>query len=278
MRFLVLFFSLMVISLSAWADDGLSSVVFDRIQKTQTIRCGYVVYPPFIKMDVNTKKLSGLTVETMEAIGRELGYKIEWAEELSISSAFETINMGRYDMFCAPGWVTAPRIKVSIPTTPLYYDGYFAFVRAGDTRFSGGYDTINSESVRVSIQEGAAIQHLVTAYFPKAKVMAQPSLVDPTVQLTDVMTKKADVAFLEMTTFKDFDKLHPGKVQRTSVDPFMVMPAALWVPNKEVRLKMLLDDSILILQSNGTMAAFLEKYGGRKIFSYVRAGHEPTVK
>ncbi len=262
---------------SAYAQE-VKETTYDRVMRTQTIRCGYLVYSPFIKMDVNTKELSGLTVETMEEIGKQLGLKIEWAEELSLSTAFETINMNRYDMLCIPFWMTPPRIKVSQPTVPMYFDGYFAFSRKGDDRFKGGYKSIDDPTVTIAVQEGAAIQHMVPSYFPKSKVIEEMALTNPTQQLMDVMTKKADVAFVEMTTFKDFEKTNPDKVQVTSTTPFMVMPATLWVPRDDIRLKLLLDHEIMILQSSGKMDALLEKYGGRKFFSYVRSPAEPTMQ
>lgn len=260
---------------SARADERSA---YDHVTQTQTIRCAYLVYPPFISMDVNTKKLSGLTVDTMEAIAKELDYKLEWTEEVSMTTAFEAVNLNRFDMLCIPFWLTTPRLKVATPSVPLYYDGYFAFVRKGDKRFASGYTTINNENVKIAIQEGAAIQHILPEYFPKAQVLEEQAITAPTLQLMDVMTKKADVAFVEMTTFKDFEKTNPGQVELALTKPLMVMPATLWVPNGDLRLKTLLDNTITILQSNGTMNKLLDQYGGRKIFSYVRSPYDPVEK
>ena len=213
----------------------------------------------------------------MEEIGKELGYKIEWTEEVSMTTAFEAMESKRFDMACIPFWITPPRVKVAEPTVPLYYDGYFAFIRPENTKFQGSYEKVNSEDVTISIQEGAAIQTMLSKYFPKAKVTEQMALSDPMMQLQDVMTKKADVAFVEMSLYKDFEKIHPGEVKLLSNDPLMVMPAALWLPSGDFRLKALADHSIKTIQYNGTMDKLLDKYGGRSIFSYVSKPYDPVA-
>lgn len=253
-------------------------LAYDHVKSTGVIRCGYLIYAPFITKDINTGKLGGLTVEMMDAIGGELGYKIEWTEEVSMTTAFEAMGTGRYDVACIPFWITAPRVKVSEPTVPLYYDGYFAAVRRDDTRFgSEGYQRVNADDITISVQEGAAIQSMIPHYFPKAKVIEQMAITDPALQLQDVMAKKADVAFVEMSLFRSFEKNNPDKLKIMTGDPLMVMPAALWVSGGDLKMKSLLDNTILILQSKGVMASLLDKYGGREIFSYVRQPYDPVV-
>lgn len=262
---------------TARADDTkLSS--YDRIKKTGVIRCGYLIYAPYITQDPNTGKLGGVTVDMMEAIGKELGYKIEWTEEVSMTTAFEAMDTGRYDMACIPFWLTGQRIKVSAPTRPLYYDGGFAVVRQDDNRFDKDtYNRINSDDIKISIQEGNAFRTFIDKDFPKAKVTEQMALTDPLLQLQDVMAKKADVAFAEMSLYKVFEKNNPGVLKLATTDPFVVMPAALWVPVDDFKLKALLDNTIEILQSNGTFASILKSYGGREMFSYVQKPYQPVI-
>lgn len=266
-------FLLMTLSLPAWAGDTKEST-FDRVMRTGTIKCGWLVYPPFFSKDVNTGKLSGLTVETMEAIGNAANLKIEWTEEVSMTTAFEAINSGRFDMACIPFWITLQRVKVSQPSVPMYFDGYYAFVRKGDERFKNGYTSLNNKNISISVQEGAAIQELLPQRLPNAKILFQPSMSDPTMQLQDVITKKADVAFVEMSLFRDFEKKNPNKLVQVTKEPFVTMPAALWMPQNDVRLTSLINESVKTLQNNGTMDVLLGKYGGKEIFSYVRKPYE----
>jgi hypothetical protein len=36
-----------------------------RVVRTSTLRCGYMVAPPFVAVDPNTKKVSGMNISTM---------------------------------------------------------------------------------------------------------------------------------------------------------------------------------------------------------------------
>ncbi|MEK7801423.1 MAG: transporter substrate-binding domain-containing protein [Pseudomonadota bacterium] len=273
MKKLLLSLFLITLALPAWAGDTKESA-FDRVMRTNTIRCGWLVYPPFFSKDINTGKLTGLTVETMEAIGAAANLKIEWTEEVSMTTAFEAINTGRFDMACIPFWITLQRVRVSQPSVPLYFDGYYAFSRKGDTRFKNGYNALNNKDVSISVQEGAAIQEFLPQRLPNAKISFQPSLSGPMLQLQDVMTKKADVAFVEMSLFRDFEKMNPNILVAISKEPFVTMPAALWIPQNDPRLTSLINESIKTLKNNGTMEDLLNKYGGREIFSFVRKPYE----
>src|ERR1700722_20209029 len=55
---------------------------YDRVMRTQTIRCGYVLRTPLLVKDPNTAQLSGLFYEYVENLGKALHLKIEWSEEM----------------------------------------------------------------------------------------------------------------------------------------------------------------------------------------------------
>jgi ABC-type amino acid transport substrate-binding protein len=78
-----LFLCLIILMYSgiSFAEEGKESA-FDRILRTQTIRCGYVVYPPSIIKDPNTGRLSGIFYDITEKMGERLNLKIEWTEEV----------------------------------------------------------------------------------------------------------------------------------------------------------------------------------------------------
>ena len=61
------------------------------------MRCGYVSNPPSCIVDPNTGQLGGIFVDSIEAIGEELGIRIEWTEEVGFGSMIEGLVTGRYD-------------------------------------------------------------------------------------------------------------------------------------------------------------------------------------
>ena len=114
---------LLLPNLARAADAGRDSV-YDRVIRTGTIHCGYFLWPPFLEKDVNTGKMSGLSYDIMEEIGKQLSLKIEWAEEVNFASMFEGFASGRYDMICGPMFPTPARARASDFTIPLFYSTY----------------------------------------------------------------------------------------------------------------------------------------------------------
>jgi ABC-type amino acid transport substrate-binding protein len=55
---------------------------YDRVMRTGVIRCGYVEWPPYLLKDPNTQEFSGLIYDYMMAIGKDLGFKVEWSESV----------------------------------------------------------------------------------------------------------------------------------------------------------------------------------------------------
>ena len=74
---------------------------YDRVIRTGTIRCGYFVWPPYFYKDPVTKKFSGGNYEIMEAIGKMLNLKIEWALEVGVGDVVTALNSDKFDVMCA---------------------------------------------------------------------------------------------------------------------------------------------------------------------------------
>lgn len=96
---LLLALGLSLMAAPAFAEDGTESA-YERVMRTQTIRCGYVVYPPAVIQDPNTGALSGIIYDVMQEAGNLLGLEIEWAEEVGWANTVETIRTGRTDAIC----------------------------------------------------------------------------------------------------------------------------------------------------------------------------------
>ena len=68
--------------------------VYDRVMRTGVIECGYFVEPPFTIRNEATGEFSGIAVDLIELIARDLNLKVEWKEQIS----FATFP----DRFCIP--------------------------------------------------------------------------------------------------------------------------------------------------------------------------------
>jgi len=89
-----------------------TSSTYNRVLSTGNIRCDYLTYPPYCMKNANTKEMTGIFVDAIERIGKKLGLKITWAEEVGYESVFEGLRSNRFDIFAAGLWPNAERAKV----------------------------------------------------------------------------------------------------------------------------------------------------------------------
>jgi ABC-type amino acid transport substrate-binding protein len=170
--------------------------LYERVKRTKELRCSYVVYPPTFAKNMETGEFSGVMYDLMEALGKQMGIKIIWAEEVGMDGAFTGLATGRYDAVCPGFWINPERAAISNFAVPFYYQGAFAQVRADDMRFDAGPQTIDQAGVRIGVTEGEMAQLIAKENFPSAKIVSQPGLAGESAALMDVMTGKADVALI----------------------------------------------------------------------------------
>mgnify|MGYP002361162467 CR=1 FL=1 len=63
------------------AAEAKKETTYERVMRTKELHCGYLIYPPNFMIDVNSKKMSGIFYDAVEAMGKELNLKIVWQEE-----------------------------------------------------------------------------------------------------------------------------------------------------------------------------------------------------
>lgn len=189
---------------------AITETAYDRVIRTGTIRCGYGISPPALVKDVNTGQLSGLDYDIWQAIGRQLGLKIEWVEEAGWGNFIEGLRTGRYDAFCSQLWTDTNRSKFLTLTNPIIYSFVNTYVRSNDHRFDDGLQTINASNVTIPVVEGDVTKMMANIRFPNAKQLVLPQTSTISDMFLSVMTKKADAVSFEQAMFADFDKKNPG--------------------------------------------------------------------
>lgn len=260
MKKLFLSFLLITLSLPAWAGDTKESA-FDRVMRTGVIRCGYFTWPPYLMKDPNTQEMSGINYDFMEEIGKTLGLRIEWTEETAAGTAIEGLNNGRYDAVCTSLWPDAARLKNSYLTTPTFFSAAYAVARADDKRFDNGKKSINSNDVTLPTIDGDYTYSLAVNNFSKAKTLALPQNSDGSLLMMSVVTKKADVVFIDKGTMADFNKANKNSLRIVSgLPPLKIFGETLAVEKNEVQLGLLLDRAIKIIIDDGIAQRIIQKY------------------
>jgi ABC-type amino acid transport substrate-binding protein len=261
-KILALFLGLLVSLCISSANASESNAVFNRVIETNTIRCGYFVFPPYFLKDANTGALSGINYDFMMEIGKILDLKIDWAEETTPGTAITGLETNRYDVMCASVWPDAARLKHAQITTPEFYSSVYAIARADDTRFDGGKASFNDPSVTFAAIDGDTTFSIPTELFPKAKIFSLPQSADGAQLFQSVVTKKADLTLMDPGSMADFNRNNPDKLLKVvvGIPPVRIYPETLAVKSGEIQLLLLLENALRIMRDRGIAADFVARY------------------
>ena len=98
-----------------------------------TIRVGYIVYPPLLEKNPTTGKFSGISYDIVEAVAKKLNLKTEWTEEVGWGTALEGLNTNRYDILGTQMWPNEAREKVVMFSVAPMNSVIYPYVKKGDT-------------------------------------------------------------------------------------------------------------------------------------------------
>lgn len=236
---------------------------FERVQRTQTIRCAYALAgPPRFLVDPNTGKLSGTEVEIIEAIGKTLNLKVEWSENTDYGAFAENLRSGKQDVFCTTVWASSARAYKILLTEPIFFTPVYAYAREDDKRFDHNINLLNEPSSTISIMDGSTADSIASIDFSKAKRFALPFGAASTDTMMNVVLGKADAVFYDESNVLSFNKNNPEhKLRRIPADkPLRVYGEVFSVGMGEWELRELIDTAIQELQSNGTIDRIFAKY------------------
>lgn len=263
--------SILAVSLlkpSATIDTAAASEeVYNRVMKSGTIRCGYSPWPPFVDKDPNTGAMSGILVDILEEVGKELNLKIEWGYETGYGNYAEDLNTGRFDVMCATLWADAGRIRNSLLVDPFLYSGVYVIVRQDDTRFDRSLAGLNDPSMTVVGVDGDVTATMANNLFPKTKKVMLSTISSPAQLMENIATHKADASFADLGFFNSYDKENPGKLKALLNNPAWVFGERMAVRNGEYRLKYALDTAISEIVNSGKTAEIIRRYQGTSTVS-----------
>ena len=256
-----IFLALIILCLSAPAFAAEKESTFDRVTRTQTIRCGYADWSPFLVKDPNTGKISGLFYDVMEQLGKRLNIKIDWTEEVGYGAIIEGLRAGRYDMICTALAQNSTRVKAVDFSMPLFFMPFYVISRKDDTRFDKTYDILNDPKYKLAVLDGELSSVMAAQFFPKATQDALSQTADLSLMLKEVETKKADVGFLEPVTFMDYEAKNPGLLKIVDKSrPLNMFAVSFLLPINDTPFKRMIDVTLNELVNDGTLTPLIKKY------------------
>ncbi len=236
--------------------------VYDRVMRSGKIRCGYVLYSPGCVKDANTGKLSGIGIDTIQMVAKNLGLEAEFTEEVGWGPMLEGLQTNRYDMIATPIWTNANRARLVDFGRPIYYSPIFVWVKAGDKRFNqSNLSSLNSPKFKISTVDGETAEVIANEDFPQATRVSVPQLSGVEQILLNVSTGKADASFEEPAVARDFLKHNAGTIEAVPMArPIRVFPNCWMFRRNQLELKDMLDTALAQLINSGAVEKVLEKY------------------
>jgi polar amino acid transport system substrate-binding protein len=224
----------------------------ERIKADQTLRVGYIVFPPYFGKDAATGKFSGIFYDVTEKLGKNLGLKISWIEEASLATLATGFASDRYDIIAFPLWRSSSRAKAVAFSTPLFYSTVGAYVKENDRRFDGNLSLLNDPSVGIAAADGELALEIGKKDFPKAKVNSLPQMTDYSQLLLEVISGKSDVTFFNRVFANRFILKNPGRIRDISgSQPIRVYAETFIYPIGDYSLAHMIDSAILEMIENG---------------------------
>ena len=233
---------------------------YERVIRTGVIRCAYMNWPPTISKDPNTGEYSGIMVDYMNALADSLGLKVEWTEELNLSTYIQDLNNSKYDMECSGGWPNASRGKELNYSTPIYYFPVVSVARADDLRFDGNLQAIDDSAIRIATIDGETSDVIRTRRFPKSQAVGLPSLSPPSDLLMQISSGKADVTFNDLPSVMNFMQSNPGKIKIIDAPPARIIPNNVSFAKNEFQLQQMVNVATQELIHDGVVDRILSKH------------------
>ncbi len=253
----------LIISFSV-TNKNKSQSVSDRVIESGEIRIGYIVYPPLLYKDQTTGKLSGVSYDIVEAAAKKLDLKTNWVEEVGWGTSIEGLKNNRYDILGTQMWPNSARAREAIFSIAPMNSAIYPYVKSGDTRFSEGLTNLNSSQYTIGVLDGEMAAFIAKDDYSLAKVNALPQLSSYSEVFLNVINKKADISFVELSTANDFLKSNPGKIQRVGQTPIRVLGNSFAFARGEDSMASMWNIALGELVNDGTVTRTLEKYGVSK--------------
>lgn len=230
----------------------------DRILRDKEMKIGYIPSPPSMIKDPKTGDLSGFYYDAMTYITQQIGVKPVYVETTWTNFA-AGLNSGQFDLCVAGTFATVLRAGAVDFTMPLFYLGYSAIVKKGDTRFKTPGD-LNRPDVKIALIQGGASVDFAKENWPKAQqvLLSTGNLTAPFVEIS---AGRADVGVEDAWQAHRYAAVHPEVDDLFAANPYNVLPIAWTVKHGNQDLLNFMNSSISFLLATGRWAKMSEKYG-----------------
>lgn len=235
--------------------------LLERIDRLGELHAAYGVYPPFTMEDPSTRAVSGLSVDLIQEIAKQLGVRVVW-HRLNWNTMAADLKRGEYDVIADPIFQTIPRAREFAFSEPYSYfaDGV-GVVGINEKRFATLAD-VDAPNVTVAVGQGWASETLLRARFSNARILAVDTSTDLLQVFNEVLAGRADIAIADGGNARRFVDQHSGRAKALWLDdPPAFMPAGFALRPDDSRGATFLTVAILNLRSTGVLDSIAARYG-----------------
>jgi ABC-type amino acid transport substrate-binding protein len=257
-RFFALASLSLVVAVVAMCQQQAHAQVMERILKEKKIKVGWIPSPPGAMKDLKTGEIVGYYVDGLRYMFKTIHVEPELVETTWANFA-AGLQSGQFDLSIAGTFATIQRAASVEFTKPIFYLGYSAIVKKGDTRFKKLSD-LNQKGIKIAVILGGAGEEYVKEHFPEA-TMATLATGNLTAPFVEVSAGRADVGIEDATQAHRYAQQQPGVTDLFENNPYDVLPIAWSVKRGNQDLLNFLNTSIDYMLFTEKWQHMSEKYG-----------------
>lgn len=260
MKKILLLLVLLALPVTSFAAD--KETAFERFSRTGVLRCGYIVWQPYMMKDPNTGKLSGMSYDIFETLARNLGFKIEWASEVMVGQQVAALETDKVDAVCGDWPINSRSARFVQYTDGFAYFPVYLYQKKGSTKKYDSLADVNSSNVSISAMDGDISLLIADKKFPNAKKVEVPATADPTMINLNATTGKADLASNDPFSVSYFNAANKDAQLEPVLNdkPLVTLKTAASVRYGEHDLVRMLNEGIQLMITSGEVDDILDKY------------------
>ncbi len=232
--------------------------VMDKILREKQFKIGFIPSPPSTIKDPASGQLKGFGVDAMRFICTTLNVEPVFVES-TWANFVSGLNSGQFDLSIAGTFATILRAGAVQFTKPIWYLGYSAVAKRGDTRFAKPAD-LNREGIKIALIQGGASVEYARENWPKAEhvLLATGNLTAPFIE---VAAGRVDVGVEDAWQARRFAAAQPSVTDLFGNEPYNVLPINWAIKRGNQDLVEFMNIAIDFLMTTGRWEKMAEPYG-----------------
>jgi ABC-type amino acid transport substrate-binding protein len=237
-----------------------------KVSNSKIIHAVYIVYPPTVSVDKDPAHPSGFLVDVMNEIATRAGWTVEYSPTTFDNMAL-AVSSPNADVVVGAIFVNVPRAKeMAFTSRILYWQGTLGIATADKASAFKSWSDVDQPGIKIAVSAGTAEADYVKQHIKQANINAIPNS-DLSLTLSEVTAGRANIAFGDAVTVKKFLQNNPGVALIMGGTQFNGFAAGFALKQDDSAWQEFLDESILALQADGTIASLSGKWGGANIWA-----------